>query len=204
MKTVSCYYPVSCSSDINYQSWIYESWFIFHGMNFFIHIFIHQKNVNNKLVLVWEKIKIRISRISCRHSMNNILAFGHYWRAESLVGFTTISKMIILLSRWQRIQTIAKIRIRMFRIGCWHVMNNILAFGPYWRAESLVGTTISQMMILLSRWRRIQTSKNGCDFDTLTAFMAWQLCFFCILHIQALQSNTSLYVSHQEVHPRFS
>ena len=57
-------------------------------------------------------------------------------------------------------------------------MKNILAFGPYWRAESLVGTTISQMMILLSRWRRIQTSKNGCDFDTLTAFMAWQLCFF--------------------------
>ena len=97
-----------------------------------------------------------------------------------------------------------KIRIRIFRIGCWHVMNNILAFGPYWRAESLVGTTISQMMILLSRWRRIQTSKNGCDFDTLTAFMAWQLCFFCILHIQALQSNTSFYVSHQEVHPRLS
>ena len=90
--------------------------------------------------------------------------------------------MILLLSRWQRIQTITKIRIRLFRIGCWqYMMNNILAFGPYWRAESLVGTTISQMMILLSRWRRIQTSKNGCDFDTLTAFMAWQLCFFCIL-----------------------
>ena len=91
------------------------------------------------------------------HSMNNILAFGHYWRAESLVGFTTISKMIILLSRWQRIQTISKIRIRIFRIGCWHVMNNILAFGPYWRTESLVGTTISQMKILLSRWQKIQT-----------------------------------------------
>ena len=97
-----------------------------------------------------------------------------------------------------------KIKIRILRIGFRHLMNNILAFGPYWRAESLVGTTISQMMILLSRWRRIQTSKNGCDFDTLTAFMAWQLCFFCILHIQALQSNTSFYVSHQEVHLRFS
>ena len=51
------------------------------------------------------------------------------------MGFTTISNLIILLSRWQRIQTISKIRIRIFRIGCWHVMNNILAFGPYWRAE---------------------------------------------------------------------
>ena len=70
-------------------------------MNFFI----HQKNVNNKLVLVWEKkIKIRILRIGFRHLMNNILAFGHYWRAQSLMGFTTISKMILLLSRWQRIQ----------------------------------------------------------------------------------------------------
>ena len=175
-------------------------------MNFFIHIgiYISEKRKQQTRFSMRKKIKIRILSMGCRHSMNNILVFGHYWRAESLVGFTTISKMIKLLSRWQRIQTIAKIRIRMFRIGCWHVMNNILAFGPYWRAESLVGTTISQMMILLSRWRRIQTSKNGCDFDTLTAFMAWQLCFFCILHTQALQSNTSLYVSHQEVHPRFS
>ena len=39
-------------------------------MNFFIHIFIHQKNVNNKLVLVWEKKFKFVLRISCRHSMS--------------------------------------------------------------------------------------------------------------------------------------
>ena len=195
-----------CILFIRYQLPILNLWILIYFYNELLYSYIYtsEKRKQQTRFSMRKKIKIRILRISCRHSMNNILAFGHYWRAESLVGFTTTSKMIILLSRWQRIQTIAKIRIRIFRIGCWHAMNNILAFGPYWRAESLVGTTISQMMILLSRWRRIQTSKNGCDFDTLTAFMAWQLCFFCILHIQALQSNTSFYVSHQEVHPRFS
>ena len=54
------------------------------------YIYTSEKRKQQTRFSMRKKIKIRILRISCRHSMNNILAFGHYWRAESLVGFTTI------------------------------------------------------------------------------------------------------------------
>ena len=138
--------------------------------------------------------------------MNNTLAFGHYWWAESLVGFTTISKIIILLSRWQRIQTISKIRIRIpiqnWLLTCDEQYTGLRTLLKSWEPSGHNNITNDDTSFEVAENTDKQKWMWFRHTDRLYGMTA--LLFFCILHIQALQSNTSFYVSHQEVHPRFS